>query len=881
MLATLLGAVLGFSIAVPFLPAFLPVAEANHVPGAPSQGHAAGAGGITTAQGRGTESGTEAPSSAVEPQGAGKSQEINTVEITCKILTTDTNKMGGCLVYLVDVTLYELSQQFLFFSGALTDAFMAISLSSEFTKQINFVDFGWVITRDIANTAFIFVLLYIAIMTILQAGGANTKQLLVRLIIAALLVNFSLFLTRFVIDVTNVVAIEFYNKIGTTDQSVVTIAGIEAKSITNGFLAINSQSLERDAVDASNGGHIAQAIAILLLGALLNVAAVFIFLTTAFLFLGRVVALWFVMIFAPLALVAMIVPVASGMWTQWKNTLTRQAIFAPIVLFFFYLAYALLNNVSALKTVAQPNTTGWTGDIVRMLVNVIIGTALGPIIVLAVMMFGLGIARDMSGKFGAAVDKYGKLGLGALIGTAATAGALAGRMGMRPFAKQAVDKNREEWEKSRFGRMKLAIAEMGAKGSYDVRGIGVGGATVGAGMQKAGLGFGKATPEIWKTSAERREAHIKEYNSLSSDEAKINYLTTRVLQGDRVSLWGAIPANERMRIAQSNLATEAQKEEFASYTAALVSSKRIEGRAEGIKRQDSAEVNFGALMGIKDDKERQRVFEEAGARRQAEMYHFAESDEKSRAVVNAMVENMKRENREALSKEILSSASDTFHIDKDTGERVVDRSAMRKKADFLSSISDEALRQRLYAQTAGRERVEILDDATIPEEQAAALKRLEEGLTPAQKEQTNKARQEAADIERKRKERTVREEAVKNVQAGTLSDIAKLGPKDVARELDPGIITDEKAVPYLNGSQIKAIANENRLTPDQQEKLKNNILGRMRTIRQKGGKFDTNLEQSLKVLLSRNFEDWIDRGERTEIDEALNPGQSQKQNQGG
>jgi hypothetical protein len=66
------------------------------------------------------------------------------------------------------------------------------------------VDEVWVYIRDIFNLTFIFGLLYIGFKLILDSSNSSTKRWLVLLILAALLVNFSLFITKFVIDFANI-----------------------------------------------------------------------------------------------------------------------------------------------------------------------------------------------------------------------------------------------------------------------------------------------------------------------------------------------------------------------------------------------------------------------------------------------------------------------------------------------------------------------------------------------------------------------------------------------------------------------------------------------------------------------------------------------------
>ena len=68
------------------------------------------------------------------------------------------------------------------------------------------VDLAWVTVRDIFNLGFIFGLIWIGFKMILNSDDSGTRRWLVYLIMAALLVNFSLFITKFVVDVANITA---------------------------------------------------------------------------------------------------------------------------------------------------------------------------------------------------------------------------------------------------------------------------------------------------------------------------------------------------------------------------------------------------------------------------------------------------------------------------------------------------------------------------------------------------------------------------------------------------------------------------------------------------------------------------------------------------
>ncbi len=74
---------------------------------------------------------------------------------------------------------------------------------------------SWTIIRDLINLTFVFGLIYLAFLTIAKADTHKLKHGIANLLIGALLINFSLFFGKAVIDVANVTAIEIYEQMST------------------------------------------------------------------------------------------------------------------------------------------------------------------------------------------------------------------------------------------------------------------------------------------------------------------------------------------------------------------------------------------------------------------------------------------------------------------------------------------------------------------------------------------------------------------------------------------------------------------------------------------------------------------------------------------
>ena len=103
-------------------------------------------------------------------------------------------------------------------TGLLFDLSIYLSVTNfkSFVETSGMAQVGWSLFRDVANISFIFIILYNAISTILQLG--SDKRLLAKVVIIALLINFSGLITKLVIDVSNVVANQFYSQLNTSNN---------------------------------------------------------------------------------------------------------------------------------------------------------------------------------------------------------------------------------------------------------------------------------------------------------------------------------------------------------------------------------------------------------------------------------------------------------------------------------------------------------------------------------------------------------------------------------------------------------------------------------------------------------------------------------------
>lgn len=232
---------------------------------------------------------------------------------------------------------------------------------------------GWSTIRDFINVAFIFVLLYAAISIILQTDKYGLQKTVVKVVIAALLLNFSLFFTKAIIDLSNIIALQFYARMlniakDSGGQNNSTSAKFDGE-LSSGFRnAIGLQSLwtgtpgeTSDVNQFASGLTPYKLIALSIFGSVFILVFAFVLFMATVLFVLRSIVLIFLLITSPIGFLFGAVPGLEGTSKDWWERLKKNAIFAP--------AYMAVMYISCLMIFGGANSTLKGGSSLRDLIT--------------------------------------------------------------------------------------------------------------------------------------------------------------------------------------------------------------------------------------------------------------------------------------------------------------------------------------------------------------------------------------------------------------------------------------------------------------------------------------------------------------------------------
>lgn len=255
---------------------------------------------------------------ALAPARAGGIVEDAVVGVVGFLCTTIIGFLGQLLLIVVGV-LINIAQ----YNGFVTSAPVGI---------------GWVIVRDVVNMFFIVVLLILAFGTILGVQAYSIKGgNLTRLLIMAIVVNFSRTLCGLMIDFAQVVMLTF-------------VSGFRDAAGGNFVEAMKINEMLQAAQGGQSDVSVTAIVISLLLAVVMVAIALYVVIMMTIALLIRIVFLWMLVILSPAAFFLKAVPggQASKAYADWWSKFTANVLVGPLLAFFLWLS---------LVTVQQGNLT--------------------------------------------------------------------------------------------------------------------------------------------------------------------------------------------------------------------------------------------------------------------------------------------------------------------------------------------------------------------------------------------------------------------------------------------------------------------------------------------------------------------------------------------
>lgn len=263
---------------------------------------------------------------------------------------------------------------------------------------------AWGILRDLGNMLLLFGFIFIGIATILDLQTYSAKKALPRLLIFAVLMNFSLFAAEAIIDVSNVMSAALYAQgnsdpcFGQSGETIEVAASTDPEADREACLlnvGLAGAMMEASGLSTmfqiKDDQGITDIVTFIGLSLFAVIGAV-VFFAAGIMLLTRALVLTFLMITAPIGFAAMALPPMQKFGEEWWNKLIHQAFFAPILILL------ILVSLKVSESFAGGKENGLAGALTQP--N---SSAMGVILVFAIVI-GLLISSLMAAK------KFGAMG---------------------------------------------------------------------------------------------------------------------------------------------------------------------------------------------------------------------------------------------------------------------------------------------------------------------------------------------------------------------------------------------------------------------------------------------------------------------------------------
>ncbi len=259
----------------------------------------------------------------------------------------------------------------------------------------------WKVIRDFINLFFIFSLLYAAVGTILGLDKVDWKKTVGNLVLAALLINFSLFITKAALDLSNIVTIGFYSQLpgvgagainpgsiatGTSGAGGISNSIMQSLKLETIFKPNYTNNLQRDIGNSDAAVGTFAYILSTVMGSIFICVTIVVMVAACWLFLKRFIDIIFLMIRSPIAFAGFVLPQLDEYQKNWWKELQANVIFPPVYMAMMWITFKILQS-PGFQTVA-PGVDGFSG-LFSTLSGTTVNIAFRFIVVIAMMVYAL------------------------------------------------------------------------------------------------------------------------------------------------------------------------------------------------------------------------------------------------------------------------------------------------------------------------------------------------------------------------------------------------------------------------------------------------------------------------------------------------------------
>ena len=346
-----------------------------------------------------------------------------------------------------------------------------------------FLASGWQVILGFADLALILGIIVIAFATILHIENYGMKQSLWRLIVVALLVNFSLVIAGVFMDVSGIITGYFVDRatdFGAYDMATTLASAFNIQQLLDAthaspdqaaLLAGSPDTLNSSVFDTF-GSAVLMAISSIFFTFVFTVISAIVLFAIFVMLMIRYVYLTLLLILSPLAMVAWVFQGTRSLWQKWWSKFLNWTFFAPIVTFFLYLTIASMRR-HPFDSIINANSALPVGDALQQKGIMFAVGAIGQMIATIGLLVGSLIAAQALSISGAThfIGTAGRFGKGVRSYASTRAQRLGWGATSKVTGSETVKKATTTMASSKYAPVRWASRGVGALGTKAETGV--------------------------------------------------------------------------------------------------------------------------------------------------------------------------------------------------------------------------------------------------------------------------------------------------------------------------------------------------------------------------------------------------------------------------
>ena len=195
------------------------------------------------------------------------------------------------------------------------------------------VDTVWRLVRDLSNMFFIVVMVMIAFATMLKLEQYKWQRLLPKLVIMAILINFSKTISLIILDFGQLLMMTF-------------VRAFKDIAVDNLITGLKLGDMFTMAKSVRSGWDATKLLIAPLLSIIMIAVATIVMLTLVVILLSRMVILWVLIAISPAAYLTNVLDATKQYWSKWWSFFIKTVFLGPTLAFFLWFVFLFMNGAN-------------------------------------------------------------------------------------------------------------------------------------------------------------------------------------------------------------------------------------------------------------------------------------------------------------------------------------------------------------------------------------------------------------------------------------------------------------------------------------------------------------------------------------------------------